>query len=135
MANTKHGTLTVDEVAAMQPGMARLMDELAHRYWVLYYAAEGGNWELARYMEKESEKLLKTMALARPKYRDDLATFVEETFTPIARAIETRDWPAFEAAYREGIRASDTYHGKYDKGFIRFRLPNRPPEWFDLGPP
>src|SRR2546430_6336145 len=39
-AATKHGTLTVDELAAMQPGMARLMDELSRRYWVLYYAAK-----------------------------------------------------------------------------------------------
>src|SRR5438876_267170 len=30
-ATTKHGTLTVDELAAMQPGMARLMDELSRR--------------------------------------------------------------------------------------------------------
>ena len=37
-ATTTHGTLTVDEIAAMQPGMARLMDELSRRYWVLYYA-------------------------------------------------------------------------------------------------
>src|SRR5207302_1242773 len=44
-ATTKHGTLTVDEIAAMQPGMARLMDELSRRYWVLYYAAKAGNWE------------------------------------------------------------------------------------------
>lgn len=133
-ATTKHGTLNVDDLAAMQPGMARLMDELAHRYWVLYYAAKGGNWALARYMEKESEKLLETMALARPKYKDDLAAFARERCEPLVRAIEARDWDAFEVAYRRGIQDSDRYHEKYNKGFIRFRLPDRPPEWFDLGP-
>ncbi len=133
-ATTKHVTLTVDEIAEMQPGMARLMDELAHRYWVLYYAAKGGNWELARYMEREAEKLLETMALARPKYKNDLAAFTKERFELIARAIEAKDWDAFDAAYRAGIEASNVYHGKYNKAFIRFRLPDRPPEWFDLGP-
>lgn len=133
-ATTKHGTLTVDEIAAMQPGMARLMDELAHRYWVLYYAAKGGNWELARYMERESEKLLRTMALARPKYKEDLEAFARERFEPIAHAIAAKDWDAFESAYRRGIEASDVYHEKYNKAFIRFRLPGHPPEWFDLGP-
>lgn len=133
-AVSTHGTLTVDEIAEMQPGMARLMDELAHRYWVLYYAAKGGNWELARYMERESEKLLKTMALARPKYKEDLAAFTKERFEPIAHAIAAKDWDAFESAYRRGIEASDVYHEKYNKGFIRFRLPDRTPEWFDLGP-
>src|SRR5438132_7177833 len=69
-ATTKHGTLTVDEIAAMQPGMARLMDEFSRRYWVLYYAAKAGNWEFAAYMERESEKILQTASVARPKYRD-----------------------------------------------------------------
>src|SRR5437764_14514303 len=77
-ATTKHGTLTVDEIAAMQPGMARLMDELSRRYWVLYYAAKAGNWELAAYMERESTKILQTASVSRPKYRDDLAAFVRE---------------------------------------------------------
>ncbi len=131
---TKHGTLTADELASMLPGMSRLMDELAHRTWVLYYAAKGGNWDLARYMERESEKLLETMALARPKYREDLATFAGEHLTAIARAIDARDWAGFDAAFRAAVDASDVYHAKYRKGFLRFRLPERPPEWFDLGP-
>lgn len=133
-AATKHGTLTLDEIAEMQPGMARLMDELSRRYWVLYYAAKAGNWELARYMEKESEKILHTASVVRPKYREDLTTFVRERFGPIAAAIERKDWDAFEAAYRRGIEDSDMYHDKYNKRFIRFRLPDHPPQWFDLPP-
>jgi len=131
-ATTKHGTLTVDEIAAMQPGMARLMDELSRRYWVLYYAAKAGNWELAAYMERESEKILQTASLSRPKYRDDIASFVRERLGPIARAIDAKDWRAFDAAYHRGIDDSNMYHDKYNKRFIRFRLPDHPPEWFDL---
>ena len=134
-ATTKHGALTVDEIALMLPGMSRLMDELAHRTWVLYYAAKGGNWDLAGYMLHESEKLLETMALARPKYREDLGAFTKDHVNGIAQAVEARDWPAFDAAYRAAIQASDVYHEKYKKGFIRFRIPDHPPEWFDLGPP
>ena len=99
-ATTKHGELSVDEIAEMQPGGARLMDELAHRYWVLYYAAKGGNWDLARYMERESEKLLAILGTARPKYAADLDVFVKENLGPLDAAIRARDWPAFEAAYR-----------------------------------
>src|SRR5437879_13457810 len=98
-AKRKHGTLTVDEIAAMQPGMARLMDELSRRYWVLYYAAKEGNWELASYMERESEKILKTASAARPKYRDDIASFVRDRLGPIARAIDEKAWRTFDAAY------------------------------------
>lgn len=133
-ATTKHGTLTVDDLAAMQPGMARLMDELSRRYWVLFYAAKAGNWELAGYMQRESEKILMTASVARPKYRDDLAAFVRDRMGAIAHAIERRDWRSFVAAYREGIDDSKRLHDKYNKRFIRFRLPDHPPEWFDLSP-
>lgn len=133
-ATTKHGTLSVDDLAAMQPGMARLMDELSRRYWVLYYAAKAGNWELALYMEKEAEKILHTAAVARPKYRDDIAAFTQDRLGPVARALEAKDWPAFEAGYRRGIEDSNVFHDKYNKRFIRFRLPDHPPEWFDLAP-
>ena len=131
-ATTKHGTLTVDEIAAMQPGMARLMDELSRRYWVLYYAAKAGNWELAAYMERESEKILQTASVSRPKYRDDIASFLRERLGPIARAIDEKDWRSFDSAYHRGIDDSNVYHDKYNKRFIRFRLPDHPPEWFDL---
>lgn len=133
-ATTTHGSLTVDELAEIQPGMARFMDELSRRYWSLYYAAKAGNWELARYMERESEKILKAAAFVRPKYREDLQEFAREGLGPIARAIESRDWPTFQAAYRRGIEESDRYHEKYKKGFVRFRLPDHPPEWLDLEP-
>lgn len=133
-ATTKHGSLSVDEIAAMQPGMARLMDELSRRYWVLYYAAKARNWELALYMEKETEKLLQSAAVARPKYRDDIATFTRDRLGPLVRAIEANNWNAFDTAYHDGIEDSNMYHDKYNKRFIRFRLPDRPPEWFDLTP-
>lgn len=133
-AQAKHDPLTVDEMAEMLPGGARLMDELAHRWWVLYYAAKGGNWELARYMERESEKVLGILSKVRPKYAADLGHFVKEEMARIAAAIEAKDWAAFDSAYRESIGRSDEYHAKYNKPFIRFRLPDHPPEWFDLGP-
>jgi len=133
-ATTKHGTLSVDDLAGIQPGMARLMDELSRRYWALYYAAKAGNWPMARYMENESVKLLEAAALVRPKYADDLASFTRDVFAAVGTAIDARDWPAFEAAYRRGIESSDVYHAKYNKGFVRFRLPDRPPDWLDLEP-
>ncbi|MGQ0798456.1 MAG: hypothetical protein ACT4OI_11455 [Methanobacteriota archaeon] len=133
-ASTKHGPLTVDDLAEMQPGMARLMDELSRRFWALYYAAKAGNWDLARYMDNESEKLLGIAAVARPKYAQDVVAFVRDRMAPIASAIESRDWPAFDTAYRDAVKASDVYHDKYNKGFIRFRLPDRPPDWLDLAP-
>jgi len=129
---TKHGTMTLEQLAEIQPGMARLMHEFARRYWVLFYAAQAGNWELAAYMLNEGAKLLKTIAVTRPRYAGDLAAFERDNVGPLARAIEARDWSAFEKAFHAGIDASNAYHRKYNKGFIRFRLPNRFPDWLDV---
>jgi hypothetical protein len=133
-ATTKQGSLTVDEIAAMQPGGARIMDEVVGRFWVLYYAAKAGNWDLAQYMERESEKALGFLATVRPKYAADLEMFVKGDLAAIVRALDSRDWTAFEAAYRSAVNASDVYHAKYNKAFLRFQLPDHPPEWFDLNP-
>lgn len=133
-ATTKHGALTVDEIGDLLPGTSRLMDELGRRYWTLYYAAKAGNWALARYMEHESEKLLAILARVRPKYAVDLDAFTKDSLGPLAAAIETKDWTAFDAAFRRSVGSSDVYHAKYNKGFIRFRLPVEPPSWLELEP-
>src|SRR5437879_13351414 len=97
-ATTKHGALTVDEIAAMQPGMARLMDELSRRNWTLFDAAKARNWELANYTAKEAQKVLKTASVARPKYAAHIAAFVRDTFASITTATESRAWCASEQA-------------------------------------
>src|SRR3989442_4314306 len=89
-ATTKHGALSVDQIAVMQPGMARLMDELSRRYWTLFYAARARNWELASYMLKESEKTLKTAAVARPKYADDIGGFCRENFGAVRKRLRSK---------------------------------------------
>lgn len=132
VARTRHGELTVDEIADLLPGLAPLMDLFARRYWTMYYAAREGNWELAKYEHREGEKLLEAMATVRPKYAEDLRAFQRDRFAALGRAVEVRDFRAFEAEYRAGIDASDTYHEKWAKPYIRFRLPPMPPEFPDV---
>ncbi len=134
VGRTRHTELTVDQIADLQHGLADLMDVFGRRYWVMVYAARGGNWDLARYEWRESVKLLHQMATTRPKYAQDLAAFETVRFTPIGRALEAADLTAFEEAMRAGIEASDTYHGKWAKPYIRFRIPDRPPDLLDLRP-
>ena len=109
------------------------MEAFGRRYWVMYYAARGGNWELARYERRESAKLLHALAKTRPKYAEDLAQFEREAYAKVGTALEAGDFPAFDRAYRAGIEASDTYHAKWGKAFIRFTLPDRPPDLLDVG--
>ncbi len=131
---TKHGELTLEELAEIQPGMARLMDELARRWQYAYYAAKGGNWDLARHELKQVASLLNIASKLRPKYRVDIKGFSSKHMTPIAEAIERRDWKRFKVAVDLAIDASNVYHEKYGYRFIRYVLPKTPPEHLDFGP-
>ena len=128
------GPLTLEQLAEMQPGMARLMSEFAHRFWVLYYAAKAGNWPLANYMHSEMMKLGRIVPVVRPKYAEDMAEFEATYMEPLAGAIVAHDWGAFDAAYRRAIVGSDMYHDKFAKPFIRFRLPPEAPPTLEMEP-
>ena len=131
---TRHGELTLGQLAEIQPGMGRLMDEYGRRFWTLYYAAKAGNWDLARYMLKEMFKLGRIVRVTRPKYTEALEEFEGRYLVPLGKTLETRDWAEFEALYKGAIAASDEYHERFSKGFIRFRLPDHPPEWLQMEP-
>ncbi len=131
---TKHGELSLEQLAEMQPGMARIMDEYGRRFWAMYYAAKAGNWDLARYMHSEMLKLGNVAVVVRPKYAEALRKFEGEHLAPLGEAIRKRDAAAFEARYRETLAASDEYHDRFHKGFIRFRLPDHPPDWLRMEP-
>ena len=67
----------------------------------------------------------------RPKYAEDLVEFEKASFAALGAGLEAGDLPSVEAAMRAAITASDTYHGKWQKPYLRFRLPNRPPDFLD----
>lgn len=131
---TKHGPITLEQLAEMQPGMARLMAEYSERFWILYYAAKAGNWPLAKYEHSEMIKLGKIVRVVRPKYAEGMAEFELDFMAPLLAAITAKDWRAFEAGYRRAIEGSDRMHDRFAKPFIRFRLPAEPPPWIELDP-
>jgi len=132
---TKHGELTLEQLAETQPGMARLMKEVSDRYYILYYAAKGGNWMLAQHELNQVASLFKVASTLRPKYAEDLASFTKDYFVTIGDAIKARDWARFEKLYNQGVDKSNAYHEKYGYEYIRFVLPKTPPAYYDLKPP
>lgn len=135
VAKTKHGEITIDQLAEVQPGMARLMDELGKRLWYLYYSAKGGNWKLAAHNVGEARALFRIASIVRPKYASDLDEFNKLLFEGLSQTIVRQNWDEFEVAFKETVEASDAYHDKYGFNYIRFVLPSIPPPYLDLGPP
>ncbi len=133
VAHTKHGDLTLDQIAEMQPGIARLMVEVSDRSWLLFYAAQGGNWELARHEFSELRKTMQIAALVRPKYKEPLEQFEADSLKPLEEAIRARDWSAFEGAYRRAIDSANEKHREFGYEYIEWRLPDTPPPHLRLG--
>ncbi len=129
---TKHGELTLEQLAEVQPGMARLMKEIGERYHILYYAAKGGNWKLAQHQLNQVVSLQKICGILRPRYAEDLGSFIQEYLNPMSEAIKARDWRRFEQLYVKGIEGSNRFHEKYGYGHIRFVLPKNQPDFYDL---
>ncbi|MHB8670371.1 MAG: hypothetical protein ACYDAD_07405 [Acidimicrobiales bacterium] len=126
--------LTLDELGAILPGMARIMPEVALRIWKLYYAGLAANWPLARFQLKEAINLMEIGSFVRPKYEDNMHKFIEEDAGPVSRAIEAKDVAAFEEAFARMIEQANAYHEVYDKGFLRWKVPETPPPDLDFTP-
>ena len=134
IARTSHTEITLDQLGSLQPGLARLMAEVSDRYWILYYAARAGNWKLAALQSSEVEKALRMGEITRPKYTAHLEAFIKGPLTAINRAIEDRDWAAFEHGYNIGVTAANAYHRDWDHEEIVWQLPDEPPKHLRLTP-
>jgi len=135
VGRTKHGELTLDQIAGLQPGMSELMIALAHRTSVMYHACKAGNWPLGLFQLKESRKILNAASLTRPKYQEALVRFAKDHLDRLEEAIKRRSWEDFERLMAEMIEASDRSHAEQGYGYIRYRVPEQPPPGYFMPPP
>jgi len=131
---TGHRDITLDELAAVQPGMGTIMPEIGQRAWKLFYAAQAGNWPLANFQLKEVRELMEKAAFIRPKYEQNLEQFLAENWTPVAEAIQKEDFSMFQERFHKAIQAANSYHELQDKPYIQWKLPDAPPADLDLRP-
>ena len=129
-----HRDMTVKDIAAIQPGLGRIMPEIGERTWKLYYAAKAENWPLATFQAKEIRGLMKLGAFTRPKHEDALHQFLEKNWKPLENAIEKKDLRALEAAFHKAVKAANAYHKLKDKPYIVWKLPDTPPPDLDMRP-
>ncbi len=129
-----HRQMTIEDIAAMQPGLGRLMPEVGQRTWKLYYAAQAENWPLAAFQAREIRGLMKLCAFARPKHEAALTRYLAENWQPVQAAVDKQDFPGFEKAFRAAIEAANVYHELRGKPYIVWKLPAAPPPDLDMRP-
>lgn len=132
--DTGKGTFDLTELGPLMPGMAEIMPLVGERIWKCFYAGKARNKPLARFQLKEAVNLLQKGCFLRPKYAENMDTFIAENVEPVKTAIEQADWDAFEPAFKEMVDAANSYHEVYDKGFLRWKIPDAPPPDLDMTP-
>lgn len=131
---TRHGELTLDQIASVLPGLGPIMKDVGERYWVCFHAAKGGNWELAAYELRSVRSLFKTGSVTRPKYAKMLSDYTAQHIEPLLQFCARKEWPGFEAAYHKSVDVANELHRQVNHGEIVWKLPPEPPQHFDLGP-
>ena len=129
---TKHGSITLEELAEIQPGLGTVMMEYSNRFWILYYAAKAGNWDLAKYELKEMREIQEVGETTRPKMADVLKAFEQSYLDPLEQAINNHDWKAFQDAYSKAVQGCNNCHAGTGHPYIKYTLPETPPPLLDL---
>ncbi len=127
-------TLTLEQLAEVQPGLAAVMLEIGGRFWRCYHAARAENRRLARFQLSEGTKLLRKAAILRPKYADDIATFIAEDLATLRDAIEAADWAGFEVAFAAMTASVNSLHEVWNHGYLVWRVDPEPPRDLVLEP-
>ena len=126
--------MSIDELAMVQPGLARIMPEIGARAWKLYYAVKAENWENAVYQWKETKALFELGAYMRPKHEAAIEEYLRDDWGPLEAPLQARDATAFFAAFDKAVDSANAWHEKKEKPYIRWKVPGFPPPDLDLTP-
>jgi hypothetical protein len=127
-------SMTIEDMAAIQPGLARIMPEIGARTWKLFYAAKLGNWPMAKFQYKEIIGLFEMGAFMRPKHEAAINQYLAENWKPLEQPIADQDFAQFEKSFHAAIDAANAYHELKEKPYIQWKLPETLPPDLDLTP-
>ena len=109
----------IDEVRSALPKFAIPMREVGDRFQNIYFAAKTGNWALAAYMAKYMNGSMNPASVTKPAEYKVWKGFYDDTFAPVNKAIQAKDFKAFEAAYTAVIKDCNACHKGMGYGFIQ----------------
>ena len=115
--------MTLAEIAALLPGAGDVMVVVSRVYANLWFAAEGGNWDLASFYYRRTRSLLRNLSQTRPKYSVQITDYQRDFLDPVGAACLGKDWPAFEAAYSAAVDRANQLHVETGYPYIRWTRP------------
>ncbi len=117
---------TLKTLADIQPGLGTVMIEYSNRFTNAYYAAKGGNWDLAAYMVKEMGEIQEVGEATRPARADALKAFEKSYLDKLNETIKAKDFKKFEADFKSTIQGCNGCHAGNGFPFIKYQLPRAP---------
>lgn len=114
-------------LAELQPGLGTVMMEYSTRYTNMYYAAKGGNWDLAAYQHKEALEIQEVGETTRPARAAGLKAFETAYLVPLDAAIKAKDFGTFDKTFKAGILGCNGCHTAQGFPFIKYELPGAAP--------
>jgi hypothetical protein len=118
----------IDDIKGVLPKFAIPMREVGDRFQNMYFAAKGGNWGLAAYMSKYMNGAMNPAKVTKPNEYPAWKSFYDNTFAPVNKAIDAKDFKAFDVAYKAAIGNCNTCHVGMGYGFIKVVKESAPPD-------
>lgn len=134
LIDTGKGVFKLEELGPLLAGMAEIMPLVGDRMWRCYHAGRAQNRPLAAFQLKEAVNLMKKGGVLRPKYADNIDSFIKAKMTPVSRVIESEDWSRFDEVFQLMVDAANAYHAYYDKPYLRWRVSPSAPTDMDMTP-
>jgi len=127
--------MSLADVVELLPGAGDVMVVVSRVYANLWFAAEGGNWDLASFYFRRTRSLLKKLSQTRPKYADQIRDYQADFLDAVGAACLAKDWPSFEVAYSAAIDRANQLHVETGYPYIRWIRPEAAPDpALDFGP-
>jgi hypothetical protein len=107
---TTHNSLTLSQIAEIQPGLGTIMIEYAQRMDNLWFAGQKSNWSMVTYQIDEMREIQETGETTRSSRAPLLKAFEASSLDPIAKAAANKDLAAFTTAYDNAIAGCNGCH-------------------------
>ena len=108
------------------PKFAITMREYGDRFSDMYYAAKGGNWALAAYLDHYLRASLNWTKITKPKEQEAIKSFHQGYLDPLLVTVGNKDLPAFLTQYQKTLEGCNGCHKAMGYGFITVGMPKAP---------
>ncbi len=104
---------------AVQPGTANEMLDMTIYFNNMWFGAQAGNWDLARFEAYRSEEAVKVVAVTRPARTAMLKPWADFNLGALIKAIEAKSLPDFEKAYDAAVAGCNGCHAASEGGPLK----------------